>query len=291
MESTDELSSIRDLLAAKRKGGEKYWEKTAKFWTCPETVLDHNVSLDAQPYSMPQAHVADGCYVGVVSVANFDKEGNGVWNSVHAELAWSPDAKNWNYIDKGNPFIKNAEKFALEAGNDYGMIYSAAPVNVGNRTDIFYSATAELHYIAYDEIPDDIKKIVDEKIPKAAEKRAVTRTSTLKIARIPKDRYAAIWAESGTVTTNTFSVSGEKLVVTADVCEGGCVKIEVSGSDGMVIDGYSADDFDVITENITEKNVSWGGKDLSALCGREVSFRILLENAGVYTIGGEIKRI
>ena len=153
-------------------------------------VLDKNVAADAQPYSMPVAHLTDGCYVGVVSVANFDKTTSGVWNSVHAELTWSPDAKNWQYIDKGNPFIANAQEFALSKGNDYGMIYCAAPVDVDDKTKVFYSATSELHYVAYKDIPEDIKAIVDEKIPKAQKAQAVTRTSTLNIAQVEKDRYA-----------------------------------------------------------------------------------------------------
>ena len=288
MESTDELKSIRDMLKIKREIGEKYWEKTAPYWTTPEMILDHDVTLGAQPYSMPVTHLAQGYYIGVVSVANFDKGGEGVWNSVHAELAWSRDAKEWHYINKGEPFIKNAEKFALEPGNDYGMIYCAAPVDVNGKTEIFYAATPELHYIEYDQIPDDIRAVVDEKIPKAKENKCATRTTTLSVIRIGKDRYAGIWSEDGSITTEAFEVVGENLKITADAADNGCLSVEILDSDGKTIEGYGTDYFAPVTESITDRSVFWKDKDLSELKGKTVSFKITLKNAGIYTVGGDI---
>lgn len=289
MESTDTLTSLRLLKKEKYAAGEKYWERMAGYWSTPEIVLDRNVTADAQPYSMPVAHLTDGYYVGIVSMANFEREGKGVWNSVHAELTWSPDAKNWQYIDKGAPFIANTQEFALTKGNDYGMIYCAAPIDVDGKTKVFYSATPELHYINYGDIPGEIKKTVDKEIPKAAEAKSVTRTSALNIAEIRRDGYAGFFAEDGSVTTTEFIISGGKLLVTAEISERGSLKIEALDSTGNVYRGYEAEAFSPITESVTEKAVSWGGKDLSALKGMTVSFRILLKNAGVYTIGGSLK--
>ena len=96
------------------------------------------------------------------------------------------------------------------------------------------------------------------------------------------------YSDDGSITTQSFEVLGKDLEVTADVKDGGYLKIEVLDANGTVINGYEADKFTTIQTNITEKTVSWGEKDLSALKGMTVSFRILLKNAGVYTIGGNI---
>ena len=282
LESTDNLKSLKDLSKIKVATGEKYWEKTSRYWTCPQMVLDHNVTSDAEPYSMPVAHLAEGCYGGVVSVANFNKKTSGVLHSVHAQLTWSRNGKDWHYMDKGNPFIPNASAFSLEPGNDYGMIYCAAPVSVDGKTEIFYSAIPELHYANYNEIPAAIKEIVDKKIPKAQEAKMFTRSSTLNIARMKKDRYAGYLAANGSVTTSLFAVSGDQVTLTADIK--GSLKIEVLDEKGNVIDGYKA----TILEDVTDEPISWNGKNLSALTGQKIAFRFSLNNACIYTIGGEI---
>ena len=283
MESTQELASIRIL--KEEKCGEKYWEKTAKYWTTPQIVLDEAVTANAQPYSMPIAHLAEGCYVGVVSVADFDRNSKGIWNSVHAELTWSRDGKDWNYMKKGNPFIPNAPQFALERGNDYGMIYCAAPVNVGDHTEILYAALPELHYVKYDHIPADVRQVVEEKFPNVKEKRIFTRTSTLNIARFPKDRYAGYAGEDGCITTTLFEILGSKLTITADI--EGCAKIEILDARGNTLSGYEA----ILKNSVTDQVLEWNGKDLAALKGQKAALRIHLQNACVYTIGGEISYV
>lgn len=288
MESIPELRSIRDLLHIKKQTGEKYWEKTSKYWSSPEIVLDDQVTLDAQPYTMPVAHMAQNCYIGVACMANFDQETAGVWNSVHAQLAWSRDARTWHYIEQGKPFIPNASVFELKPGNDYGMIYSAAPVQQNERTLFFYSATPELHYVKYDEIPENIKRLVAQRIPKAEEHKSFTRTSALNLASIKKDRFAGLWSETGSVLTCPFAICGDCLKLTADVAQDGWVKLEILDADGAVINGYGAKDFCVIDRDVTDQAVSWTGRMLSELVGKTVSLRILLRNAGIYTLSGSI---
>lgn len=288
LEANENLTSIRQMATVKANGGDKYWEETSPYWTTPDHALDFNVATGAQPYSMPILHVANGYYIGVVSVADFDGT-SGVKYQVHAELTWSPDGKDWYYMDKGTPVIANATTFALERGNDYGMIYCAAPVEVGNQVKIYYAAVPELHYTAYSQIPSGIKSIVDTAIPAAKTANAVTRTTTLSVATFGKDRYAGYAAENGTVTTNWFEVTGSGLKLTVDVAEGGSLKVAVIGEDGNVIEGYDFVDCTAVTSNITDGNITWGENDLSALNGQKVSFRIELSNASVYTINGGIK--
>lgn len=290
MEGLENLTSLKILQEEKNTLGDGYWKTTTKYWSKPETVLDRYVTQDAQPYSMPILHASDGYYIGVVSVANFDKKTSGVWNSVHAQLAWSSDGKDWQYIEKGTSFIPNAEEFVLEKGNDYGMIYCAAPVTVGDKTRIFYAAVPELHYTNYSQIPEDIKQVVDEQIPAAKEAQSFTRTPTLNIAQFGKDRYAGYSAESGTVTTGPFKVWGENFKLTADVKEGGALRVEVLDKKGKVIKGFEAESCVPIEGDVTDQVVIWKDKDFSDLKGKTVSFRIYLQNASVYTISGDFEK-
>lgn len=287
LEAKDNLNSIRDMATVKANGGEKYWEKTSPYWTTPDHALDFHVTTGAQPYSMPILHVANDYYIGVVSMLDWNGA-NGVQYQVHAELTWSPDGKTWYYMDKGTPVIANATTFALERGNDYGMIYCAAPVEVGNQVKIYYAAVPELHYTAYSQIPSNIKSIVDTEIPNATGK-GVTRTTTLSVATFGKDRYAGYHAEDGIVTTNWFKVAGSDLKLTADVASGGSLKVAVIGEDGNVMEGYGFEDCTAVTANITDGNITWGENDLFALNGQTVSFQIQLNNASVYTISGDIE--
>ena len=237
---------------------------------------------------MPVAHLAKGCYLGVACMANFDKDTDGVWNSVHAQLTWSSDARTWHYMDQGNPFIANAPIFELKPGNDYGMIYSSAPIQVDGMARFFYSATPELHYVTYDEIPKDIKEIVAREIPKADAAKMFTRTSTLSVATIKKDRFAGLWSEDGTIITRTFVVCGGSLKLTADVKPGGWIKMEILDTGDAAVKEYELSNFCTIETDVTDEPVYWGVRDLSELTGKTISLRILMKNAGVYTIGGDI---
>jgi len=291
LEATDSLTSIRQMAEVKAAAGENYWEATSEYWTDAEVTLDQNVDLGAQPYSMPAIHVSKGYYIGVVSVADFTDDEEGVWNQVHTELTWSPDGKNWYYMDKGTPFICNAEAFEYKRGNDYGMIYCAAPIEVGDKVQIYYAAVPELHYTAYSQVPAGMKSVLDVEIPKSAEVKAVTRTTALNVATIGKDRYAGYFSEDGTVTMGRFGVKGGDLRLTVDVADGGSVKVAVLDSARKVIEGYGFDDFTAIEQSATDQAVAWGKKTLSSLSGESVYLQIQLNNATVYTISGNIESL
>ena len=291
MESSPELRSIRDLARIKAEAGDRYWSHTSSYWSRPETVLDRDVSLCAQPYSMPFARVAEGCHIGLVSIADFDRKTKGVFNSVHAELTWSRDAKDWHYLKRGEPFIPNAERFELRPGNDYGMIYGAAPVTAGERSVFFYAAIPELHYFGYGDVPGNIREAVGLSIPEAAKAKAVTRSTALCAAVLGKDRYAGYYAENGSVTLAPVRLTGGRTEITADTDKGGSVSVGVLDGEGRPVPGFTCEDCDTVREDVTDGALTWRGNDLSRFTGRTVSFMIRLKKATVFTVGGDIGHV
>lgn len=287
------LSSIRQLAKIRDMGG-SYWKDSSEYWSTPTCVLQGR--LGSEPYSVPCGKIAEGYYIGLVSDANFQPEGEGVCYSVHCELAWSRNGSEWNFLCKGSPFIPNEATFRLEPGNDYGMIFAAAPIETENGIEVFYAATPELHYMRYDQIPKDIKKIVDSRIPAAAAVTdsqgkvvgAVTRSTALNRVKLGKDRYAGYYAKQGEVVTTFLQMIGEEVRITADVEAGGSVRMAVLDLDGNEIAGYGMEDCAVIRENVTDCMVTWKGINKSPLKGNTICFRIRLEHAKIYTLSGDI---
>lgn len=272
--STDDLVSLRDMSKLTT-----YEERTA-YWTEPCHVLTG--TADAQPYSVPIVYATDGYYIGVVSVADFNNNNVGVYQQVHAELVWSSDSINWSYMVSGEPFIPNAESFAFEKGNDYGMIFCAAPTVIGGTTRIYYAATPELHYFNYGEIPEHIKNQMQTEIPKAVEAKFITRTTTLNYAEFTTDRYAGYYGDHARLVTNKFKITGSELKFNGD----GKITVAVLDSNGNVIKGFEHDDF-VCTPKGNESTMGWSD-DISTLFGEEIRFEFKLENATLYTISGNV---
>ena len=77
------------------------------------------------------------------------------------------------------PISEKNEEFRFEKGNDYGMIYCAAPVVTEQDIKIFYAAMPELHYFKYEQIPDYIKALMEDENPGAAKEQFITRSTTL----------------------------------------------------------------------------------------------------------------
>lgn len=274
--SKDSLTSLRLM------GEDMTYEERSAYWTEPRHVL-YGAS-DAQPYSAPIIYADKGCYIGIVSIADFEINTKGTYQQVYAGLIWSPDGERWEYIKGGEPFIKNDSTFRLMRGNDYGMIYCAAPVVTGETTKIFYAATPELHYFKYSEIPDGIKEVMRAEIPLAVEDEFITRTTTLSFAEFVTDRYAG-YKGIGSVTTTTFTITGDHIRFNAE----GEVTVALLDPDGKVIEGFDHGDFSADDYSSYERRMRWKG-DTVKLVGRTVFLEFRLNGATLYTVGGNIER-
>ena len=278
LKSTDIVKSIRDIQNLETQGAEL--KGVSNCFTKPKLVLEGKLEL--QPYSMPIAKLADNCYIGVVSIANFDKNDKDNMK-VYASLAYSNNGFDWDYLCDGVPFIDNDKAFILEQGNDYGMIFCAAPVLVGDEMKIFYSATPELHYFSYDQIPENIKRVVDEKIPKAKEAQAITRTTALNVATFKKDRFAGCFAKKGTVTTKPFKFESESIFINTVINRCGNVSVAILDENGNILEGFTHEDFNGVKKDTLNGELRWK-KPLNDLKGKNISLEIKLKNATVYAI-------
>ena len=59
----------------------------------------------------------DNIYLKLLMIIRFAED------RVHCELAWSPDARNWQRIDPGTPLIDNA---STPGDYDWGCAYAAS---------------------------------------------------------------------------------------------------------------------------------------------------------------------
>ena len=213
---------------------------------------------DAQIYTLLPIYYAPGYYIGLMSII----KANG---QVHTELAWSPDTRDWRRIDEGTPFIANSE---ATDGCDHGMIYASAPVVLDKEIRIYYAGVAEKHLV-----PE-------------------WRTTSLNLATVGRDRFAGYECKDpqrvGVVTTKPFQLTGDVLKITADVQEGGEIRVAAIDALGNPIPGFAFADCDAVTESVTDRAIKWGDKDLSHLGHGKMALRFQLNRAKIFSIGGHM---
>lgn len=107
------------------------------------------------------------------------------------------------------------------------------------------------------------------------------------LATLRKDGFVSLkaGAEAGQVTTNSFTASGERLLLKVDVQESGEARVEVLNRSGDTIDGFRLDQCVPLRGTATEQLVQWTSqKKWSSLTGKTVSLRIRLKLADLYSV-------
>jgi hypothetical protein len=189
-------------------------------WTKAELVLE-GISKNQQTYAMPVFYYG-GVYLGLVAI--HDQKADRVWT----ELTWSPDTKVWNRVDPGNPLIPCSDK-VLEY--DYGCVYPCAyPVFLEDEIRLYYGGSDYLHY--------------------------GWRNGSLCLATLRPDGFAGYESEStdkpGIITTSPIPYSGSAIKISADVANGGWVKVSMLDSNGSMIS-----EADMVTKNVTDGRLSF----------------------------------
>ncbi len=108
----------------------------------------------------------------------------------------------------------------------------------------------------------------------------------IQIAKWRKDGFASMnfGDTEGSLTTKQMIFSGNKLVLNANVLDGGFLKVALVDKDGREISGYTENDCEIITTDGTAIEVKWNGSsDLSALVGETVTMKFYGQNAELYT--------
>lgn len=173
-------------------------------WTDPQVVL-RGLDPAHQVYAMPVFYYA-GIYIGLPVIFDI------ISDRTHAELAWSKDTVTWHRVDVGTYVIPNSEK---KGDFDFGCIYPAAvPIIQKDGIKLYYSGSDAPHW--------------------------AKRKAWLALATLRPDGFAAATpadqSKSGKIVTVPVSFQGkDKLLLTADVEEGGSIQVTALDDQGREV--------------------------------------------------------
>ena len=89
----------------------------------------------------------------------------------------------------------------------------------------------------------------------------------------------------GEVLTKPLTFGGAELVLNFATSAAGLVRVEVRGRSGKPLPGFGLRDCDAMVGDHTGRAVTWrGSTDLSALAGRPVRLRFVLDDADLYSM-------
>ena len=155
-----------------------------------------------QTYSLQVFRCGD-VYLGLVMIIHLEED------RVHCELAWSPDALNWERIDPDTPLISNSE---TKGTWDWGCVYAASsPIQLEDEMRIYYGGSNDVH--------------------------RGWRQGAFMLATMPTDRWAGYEpvdsSRPGRVVTEPQELSGA-LAINADAA-GGSVVVKVLDEGGREV--------------------------------------------------------
>ena len=87
------------------------------------------------------------------------------------------------------------------------------------------------------------------------------------------------------MVTKPLEIVSDKIYVNYSTSAMGDVVVEVLDMQNNVIEGYSADLFNVLYGNEIKTELLWKDKDFAQLKGKTVKLRIKLRDAKIYAIG------
>ena len=213
-------------------------------WTQPVEVL--RGPANAQTHDLHVFYHA-GVYLGLSGILGVGPDKH----RVQTELAWSPDSKIWNRIDEGTAMIPLGEK---PGDYDWGCIFAASsPVVLKNEIRIYYCGSP------------------------AAMGRNPNKGQCL--ATLRPDGWAGYTSKDelqpAVVLTKPLACNGKTLRLTADIGEGGSVKVTVLDAAGTVVaEGRS------ITTTVTAGVAA----ELAGHQGQAIRVRLELRKAKVYAL-------
>ena len=105
------------------------------------------------------------------------------------------------------------------------------------------------------------------------------RDGYLMLATIRKDRWAGYEASGeGTIDTAAVKCDGPNLYICADVREGGSIRAEVIGAQGLGLNDCTS-----VSADVSDGKITWYDKDLEELKGSRIKLRFKLNNATIYS--------
>ncbi|HYN96064.1 MAG TPA: hypothetical protein VES42_19640 [Pilimelia sp.] len=259
--------TARFVATTKQAGGttdrQAYVSTSADFvhWTAPRQALrvDAADPAGSHVYGAPVFRYGDQ----LLGLPLIYTQGlvNGVNGPVVPQIAASPDGSWWSRPSR-SPLIPLGAAGELDDGF---LMLASAPVVDGDRVRLYYSGWDAGHETA-------------------------GRSSRVFYAEWRRDGFVSLRAGAGggTLTTKPLRPTGTTVTVNADLTPGtgvaGQLTAEVlDAGTGVVIPGYGTAQSTVVAGDTLAGSLTWAGKNLSALAGRQIRLRFTLTAGDFYS--------
>ena len=228
-------------------------------WTKDKTVLvGPNSRLQAHDMIVFPTH---GIYIGLLGMMTYpeDPKDSAAGVKQHVELAWSPDTFAWHRIQEGTPFMGNSRAGVARYGEmpyDWGTIFASAPIFTDDEIRIYYGA-CDWYFFDW-------------------------RNGYLALATLRPDGWAGYEPVSAdaeaVITTEALALDGNTVGITADVQDGGSVRVAILDEAGKQ-QAMS----EPIGGTVTDFPVKWAGSgDLERLRDEKIRLKFQLRDAKLY---------
>ena len=185
---------------------------------------------------------------------------------MHSELAWSGDGQVWDRIPTHPPFLERGPAGSWEAG----MVMAAeSPVEVGDELRFYYGGFP---------LPHDTKE---------------ENVAAIGLAVAGRDRLIGVRPISsapGFLMTRPLTPPKKStLVVNAIIRKE--LRAEIRSDGNKVLNGFSFDDCDPVTESGFAKEIMWKGRTISNVALKEMRVVFRLTDAELFTFDFSRKRV
>lgn len=215
-------------------------------WTKAKAVLEGE-DPSRQIYFMPVFRYHN-LYLGLPAIFNNRAD------TVHTELAWSPNTYDWYRISPGTPFIPRSKK---DADYDWGCIFAATyPIFTKDKILIFYSGSNGPH--------------------------TGWRNSHLCLSSLRPDGFAGYKsnnnANASYIITKPIIWRNKNLHLSADIDEGGFVMVTLLNE---YMENVSSKQINI---SCTDMKVEWiTGCNLKNLLSKEISIKFSFSKAKIFS--------
>ena len=225
-------------------------------WTPDESILE-GPSRRLQMHDMIVFPTC-GIYIGLLGMMVYPEDSD-IDVKQHVELAWSPDTVQWHRIQEGVPFMGHTPSETESYGEtpyDWGTIFPSAPIFFDDEIRIYYGA-GDGYFFNW-------------------------RNGYLALATLRPDGWAGYEPTAtdipAVITTQPLTFHGTSVGTTADVSDGGSVRVAILDEVGNQIVMSQP-----IHSTVTNFQVQWEpNQDLANLRNKEIRLRFQLHNAKLY---------
>jgi hypothetical protein len=186
------------------------------------------------------------------------------------QLAYSRDMKSWQRLGNRKAFIGPSP---IGAGA-YDLTQIIGPSSAVIRDDELWFYYTGLKYRANWEYVGEYPNGKHVPIPGLD-----PDVGAVCLAALRRDGFVSLGAKEtkGTLTTESFKLSGTDLYVNTDALKGNCI-VEVLGKDDIILAKSTN-----MTGDLRHSKVNWQKGNLTSLQGQIISMRFILHNASIYS--------